>query len=98
MADKTTHFGRAGEYFVISELLLRGWNVAIPVVDVGRRRLRHRRQRQDDLAVAGEVGHGRRSSMYRRRGTNGRVAWRISGLASSNAASSEGRAQGVDML
>jgi len=29
------HFGRAGEYFAMSELLLRGWNVAIPVVDVG---------------------------------------------------------------
>lgn len=35
MADKTTHFGRAGEYFAMSELLLRGWNVAVPVVDVG---------------------------------------------------------------
>jgi hypothetical protein len=35
MADKTTHFGRAGEFFAMSELLLRGWNVAVPVVDVG---------------------------------------------------------------
>jgi hypothetical protein len=35
MSDKRTHFGRAGEYFAMSELLLRGWNVAIPVVDVG---------------------------------------------------------------
>jgi hypothetical protein len=35
MGDKRTHFGRAGEYFAMSELLLRGWNVAIPVVDVG---------------------------------------------------------------
>ena len=35
MTDKTTHFGRAGEYFAMSELLLRGWNVAVPVVDVG---------------------------------------------------------------
>lgn len=34
-AVKKTHFGRAGEYYVMSELLLRGWNVAIPVVDVG---------------------------------------------------------------
>lgn len=34
-AKKKTHFGRAGEYFAMSELLLRGWNVAIPVVDVG---------------------------------------------------------------
>jgi hypothetical protein len=35
MADKQTHFGRAAEYFAMSELLLRGWNVAVPVVDVG---------------------------------------------------------------
>ena len=35
MADKTTHFGGAGEFFAMSELLLRGWNVAVPVVDVG---------------------------------------------------------------
>jgi hypothetical protein len=35
MAEKTTHFGRAGEYFAMSELLLRGWNVAVPVVDLG---------------------------------------------------------------
>jgi hypothetical protein len=35
MVDKKTHFGRAGEYFAMSELLLRGWNVAVPVVDVG---------------------------------------------------------------
>jgi hypothetical protein len=35
VADKKTHFGRAGEYFAMSELLLRGWNVAVPVVDVG---------------------------------------------------------------
>ena len=32
MAEKATHFGRAGEFFAMSELLLRGWNVAIPVV------------------------------------------------------------------
>lgn len=35
MGDKTTHFGRAGEFFAMSELLLRGWNVAVPAVDVG---------------------------------------------------------------
>jgi hypothetical protein len=35
VAEKQTHFGRAGEYFAMSELLLRGWNVAVPVVDVG---------------------------------------------------------------
>lgn len=32
---KRSHFGTAGEYFAMSELLLRGWNVAVPVVDVG---------------------------------------------------------------
>ncbi|KYF61643.1 hypothetical protein [Sorangium cellulosum] len=35
MVSKRTHFGRAGEYHAMSELLLRGWNVAVPVVDVG---------------------------------------------------------------
>lgn len=35
MADKKTHFGRAGEFYAMSELLLRGWNVAVPVVDLG---------------------------------------------------------------
>ena len=35
MSEKKTHFGRAGEFFAMSELLLRGWNVAVPVVDVG---------------------------------------------------------------
>jgi hypothetical protein len=35
MAEKATHFGRAGEFYAMSELLLRGWNVAVPVVDVG---------------------------------------------------------------
>jgi hypothetical protein len=35
MSDKNTHFGRAGEFFAMSEFLLRGWNVAVPVVDVG---------------------------------------------------------------
>jgi hypothetical protein len=35
VSDKRTHFGRAGEFFAMSELLLRGWNVAVPVVDVG---------------------------------------------------------------
>jgi hypothetical protein len=34
-SEKTTHFGRAGEYFAMSEFLLRGWNVAVPVVDLG---------------------------------------------------------------
>lgn len=34
-SEKKTHFGRAGEYYAMSELLLRGWNVAVPVVDVG---------------------------------------------------------------
>lgn len=35
MAEKKTHFGRAGEFFAMSELLLRNWNVAVPVVDIG---------------------------------------------------------------
>ena len=35
MSEKKTHFGRAGEFYAMSELLLRGWNVAVPVVDVG---------------------------------------------------------------
>jgi hypothetical protein len=35
ISQKRTHFGRAGEYFAMSEVLLRGWNVAVPVVDVG---------------------------------------------------------------
>lgn len=34
-SEKRTHFGRAGEFFAMSEVLLRGWNVAVPVVDVG---------------------------------------------------------------
>jgi hypothetical protein len=33
--SKGSHFGTAGEYYAMSELLLRGWNVAVPVVDVG---------------------------------------------------------------
>lgn len=32
---KPSHFGTAGEFFAMSELLLRGWNVAVPVVDTG---------------------------------------------------------------
>lgn len=35
MAAKKTHFGRAGEFAALSEFLLRGYNVAIPSVDVG---------------------------------------------------------------
>lgn len=35
MTEKKTHFGRAGEFYAMSELLLRGWNVAVPVVDIG---------------------------------------------------------------
>lgn len=34
-SSKSSHFGTAGEFFAMSELLLRGWNVAVPVVDVG---------------------------------------------------------------
>ena len=35
LVDKKTHFGRAGEFAAMSEFLLRGYNVAIPSVDVG---------------------------------------------------------------
>jgi hypothetical protein len=35
MADKLSHFGMAGHYAAMSEFLLRGYNVAIPSVDVG---------------------------------------------------------------
>lgn len=46
----STYFGKAGHLFVMSELLLRGWNVAIPEIDQG-----------DDIFV---VRHG--DSNYRR--------------------------------
>ncbi len=32
---KRSHLGKAGDHAVMAELLLRGWNVAIPEVDVG---------------------------------------------------------------
>ena len=35
MTSKRTHFGMAGHYVAMSEFLLRGYNVAIPSVDVG---------------------------------------------------------------
>lgn len=35
MAEKRTHFGMAGHFAAMSEFLLRGYNVAIPSVDVG---------------------------------------------------------------
>jgi len=31
----STYFGKAGQLFIMSEFLLRGWNVAIPEVDQG---------------------------------------------------------------
>ncbi|MBZ0117494.1 MAG: hypothetical protein K8H88_10890 [Sandaracinaceae bacterium] len=34
-SSKTGHLGKAGHHAVMAELLLRGWNVAIPEVDVG---------------------------------------------------------------
>src|SRR3954469_7536587 len=34
-ATKTSHLGKAGHHAVMAEFLLRGWNVAIPEVDVG---------------------------------------------------------------
>lgn len=35
MVEKRTHFGMAGHYAAMSEFLLRGYNVAVPSVDVG---------------------------------------------------------------
>lgn len=35
MSTKSSHFGMAGHYAAMSEFLLRGYNVAIPSVDVG---------------------------------------------------------------
>ncbi len=35
ITNKTTHLGRSGEFAAMSEILARGWNVAIPEVDVG---------------------------------------------------------------
>ena len=35
LTDKTSHFGRAGQFVAMAELLARGWNVAVPEVDVG---------------------------------------------------------------
>lgn len=32
---RDTFFGRAGEMAVMAELLLRGWNVAVPEIDIG---------------------------------------------------------------
>ncbi|MFO0604534.1 MAG: hypothetical protein U0324_15235 [Polyangiales bacterium] len=45
LTDKTGHLGRAGQLAVMAELLARGWNVAIPEVDVG-----------DDVFVAKDDG------------------------------------------
>jgi len=64
MGDKRTHFGRAGEYFAMSELLLRGWNVAVPVVDIGddafviddRDKATRRIQVKTSATVASELG------------------------------------------
>jgi len=35
LVKKKTHLGRAGEFAAMAELLLRGYNVAVPSVDVG---------------------------------------------------------------
>lgn len=56
--NKNTHKGRAAEYFAMSQLLLRGWNVSVPVVDVGddvliiddRKKLTHRMQVRSSTA------------------------------------------------
>ena len=45
VTNKTTHLGRAGEFAAMSEILARGWNVAIPEVDMG-----------DDVFVARDDG------------------------------------------
>ncbi len=45
LTDKTGHLGRAGQLAVMAELLARGWNVAIPEVDIG-----------DDVFVAQDDG------------------------------------------
>jgi hypothetical protein len=67
MMEKKTHFGRAGEFYAMSELLLRGWNVAVPVVDIGddvfvvddndktTRRLQVKSSRIVDKSAAGEA-------------------------------------------
>jgi hypothetical protein len=55
--EKRTHFGRGGEYFAMSELLLRGWNVAVPVVDVG-----------DDVFV---IDDDRKDTRFRRNANTG---------------------------
>ncbi len=67
MTEKKTHFGRAGEYFAMSELLLRGWNVAVPVVDVGddifviddRDKVAYRVQAKTSAADPGDAGRVR---------------------------------------
>lgn len=45
VTDKTSHIGRAGQFAAMAEILARGWNVAIPEVDVG-----------DDVFVAQDDG------------------------------------------
>lgn len=45
VTDKTSHIGRAGQLAAMAEILARGWNVAVPEVDVG-----------DDIFVAQDDG------------------------------------------
>jgi len=45
VTDKTMHLGRAGQFAAMAEILARGWNVAIPEVDLG-----------DDVFVAQDDG------------------------------------------
>ncbi len=45
VTNKTSHLGRAGQFAAMAEILARGWNVAIPEVDVG-----------DDVFVAQDDG------------------------------------------
>lgn len=45
VTNKTSHLGRTGQFAAMTEILARGWNVAIPEVDVG-----------DDVFVAQDDG------------------------------------------
>ena len=72
MSEKTSFFGRAGEYFAMSELLLRGWNVAVPVVDIGddvfviddRDKTTHRLQVKTSQLVSKEAGASPQSASF----------------------------------
>lgn len=50
LPKQRSHFGMAGHFAAMSEFLLRGWNVAVPAVDVG----------DDVLVLADDAGDVRR--------------------------------------